>query len=148
MASFNRVFLLGNVTRNIELRYTSAGSPFTEIGLAINRTWKDEHGDKQQEVTFVDCTLWSRQAEIANQYLKKGSAVFVEGRHQLDTWEANGVKRSKLRVAVENLQLLPSRREGTESPRPAAVRPEPSQPVSNAPSVNAPSFEPDLDIDS
>lgn len=110
MASFNRVILMGNVTRDIELRYTGNQLAVTDLGLAVNDRVKrnDEWVD---EATFVDVTLWGRTAEIAAQYLSKGSPVFVEGRLKYDTWEKDGQKRSKLRVVGERIQLL-ARREG------------------------------------
>jgi single-strand DNA-binding protein len=118
MASVNRVFLLGNCTRDPELRYTPKGTPVVELGLAVNRTWTED-GQKHEETVFVDVVLWNRLAEIAQQYLRKGSPVFIEGRLQLDTWEdrQTGQKRSKLRIVGENLQLLGDRRESTPPPR-------------------------------
>jgi single-strand DNA-binding protein len=98
---------MGHCTRDPDLRYTSKGTPVTELGLAVNHVWSEE-GQKHEEVTFVDVTLWNRTAEIAQQYLHKGSPVFIEGRLQLDTWDdkQTGQKRSKLRVVGESLQLL------------------------------------------
>src|SRR5580692_271355 len=106
MASFNRVILLGNVTRDPELRYIASGSAVTEIGMAMNDRRKGPNGDWIEEVTFVDVTLWSRTAEIASEYLSKGSPVLIEGRLKLDTWEKDGKKNSKLRVVGERMQLL------------------------------------------
>ena len=110
MASVNKVMLLGNVTRDLEIRYTPKGTAVTDLGLAVNRIRNSESGERIEETTFVDVTLWGRQAEIAGQYLSKGRPVFIEGRLQLDTWDdkASGQKRSKLRVVGENMQLLPS----------------------------------------
>jgi single-strand DNA-binding protein len=109
MANYNKVFLMGNLTRDPELRYTPKGTAVTDLGLAVNRVWNNEQGNRQEETTFVDVTLWGRQAELAQQYLGKGRAVFIEGRLQLDTWEdkQSGQKRSKLKVVGENLQFLP-----------------------------------------
>ncbi len=109
MANLNKVLLMGNLTANPELRYTPKGTAVTDLRLAINRYYSGENSERQEETTFVDVTLWNRQAEIANQYLTKGSGVFIEGRLQLDTWEdkATGQKRNKLRVIGESLQLLP-----------------------------------------
>lgn len=109
MANLNKVMLMGNLTANPELRYTPKGTAVTDLRLAINRYYSGENSERQEETTFVDVTLWNRQAEIANQYLTKGSGVFIEGRLQLDTWEdkASGQKRNKLRVIGESLQLLP-----------------------------------------
>src|ERR1700731_4394649 len=108
MANLNRVLLIGNLTRDPELRYTPKGTAVTEIGLAVNRVYSGEDGEKKEEVTFVDVTLWGRQAEVAQEYLKKGRPVFIEGRLQLDTWDdkQSGQKRSRLRVVAENMQML------------------------------------------
>jgi single-strand DNA-binding protein len=117
MASLNRVLLIGNLTRDPELRYTPKGTAVTEISLAINRILRSEDGERKEETTFVDVVLWSRLAEIAGQYLKKGGSAFVEGRLQLDTWQdQSGQKRSKLRVVGENLQMLGSRPESSGRP--------------------------------
>jgi single-strand DNA-binding protein len=111
MANLNKVMLIGNLTRDPELRYTPKGTAVAELGLAINRVWYNEQNQKQEETTFVDVTLWARQAEIAQQYLTKGSPVYIEGRLSLDTWDdkATGQKRSKLKIVGETLQLLGSR---------------------------------------
>ena len=109
MASFNRVILLGNVTRDPELRYIPSGTAVTEIGLAVNDRRKGPNGDWIEETTFVDVTLWGRTAEIAGEYLTKGAPVLIEGRLKLDTWEKDGKKNSKLRVIGEKMQLLGSR---------------------------------------
>ena len=114
MANLNKVMLIGNLTRDPELRHTPKGTAVAELGLAINRVWKDEQGQKQEETTFVDVTLWGRQAELAQQYLAKGNPVYIEGRLNLDTWDdkATGQKRSKLKVIGENLQFLSSGKTG------------------------------------
>ena len=116
MASFNKVMLLGNCTRDPEVKYTPKGSAVTDLGLAVNRFYTTDNGEKREETTFVDVTMWGRQAEIAGEYLKKGRPVFIEGRLQLDTWDdkQTGQKRSKLRVVCENFQLLGSRDGGPE----------------------------------
>src|SRR5689334_16373373 len=142
MASFNKVILLGNLTRDPEVRYTPKGSAVCDLGLAVNRSYTMDSGEKREEVTFVDVVLWSRLAEIAGEYLKKGRPVFIEGRLQLDTWDdkQSGQKRSKLRVIGETMQLLggrppatPGTPEGGEeghaprpSPRSAAAPPKPA----------------------
>ena len=112
MASFNRVILLGNVTRDPELRYISNGTAVTEIGLAVNDRRKTASGEWVEETTFVDVTLWGRTAEIAGEYVTKGSPLMIEGRLKLDTWEKDGKKNSKLRVVGEKMQLLGSRAGG------------------------------------
>ena len=108
MASFNKVILLGNLTRDPEVRYTPKGSAVCDLGIAINRQYTLDSGEKREEVTYVDVVLWSRLAEIAGEYLKKGRPIFIEGRLQLDTWDdkQSGQKRSKLRVIGETMQLL------------------------------------------
>lgn len=113
MASFNKVILLGNLTRDPEVRYTPKGSAVCDIGLAVNRQYSTEGGEKREEVTFVDVVLWARLAEIAGEYLKKGRPVMIEGRLQLDTWDdkQSGQKRSKLRVIGETMQLLGGKRD-------------------------------------
>jgi single-strand DNA-binding protein len=115
MASFNKVILLGNLTRDPEVRYTPKGSAVCDLGIAINRQYTLDSGEKREEVTFVDVVLWSRLAEIAGEYLKKGRPIFIEGRLQLDTWDdkQSGQKRSKLRVIGETMQLLGGRPPGT-----------------------------------
>src|SRR5437660_12682905 len=118
MASFNKVILLGNLTRDPEVRYTPKGSAVCDLGIAVNRQYTLESGEKREEVTFVDVVLWSRLAEIAGEYLKKGRPVFIEGRLQLDTWDdkQSGQKRSKLRVIGETMQLLGGRPQGAAGP--------------------------------
>ena len=111
MASFNNVILLGTLTRDPEIRYTPKGSAVCDLGLAVNRQYTLENGERREEVTYVDVVLWARLAEIAAEYLKKGRPIFIEGRLQLDTWDdkQSGQKRSKLRVIGENMQMLGSR---------------------------------------
>src|SRR6187455_1301003 len=111
MASFNKVILLGNLTRDPEVRYTPKGSAVCDLGMAVNRVYTTDSGEKREEVTFVDVVLWARLAEIAGEYLKKGRPVFIEGRLQMDTWDdkQTGQKRSKLKVVGEGLQLIGSR---------------------------------------
>ena len=137
MASFNKVILLGNLTRDPEVRYTPKGTAVTELGMAVNRVYTAENGEKREEATFVDVTLWGRTAEIAGEYLKKGRPVFIEGRLQLDTWDdkQSGQKRSKLKVVGEGLQLIGSRpggagggggdEEGAGAPRSSKPAPPP-----------------------
>jgi len=106
MASFNRVVLLGNLTRDVELRMIGSGTAVCDLGLAVNDRFKNKVGEWVDEPTFVDVTLWGRTAEIASEYLSKGSQVLIEGRLKLETWEKDGQKRSKLKVIGEKLQLL------------------------------------------
>ncbi len=109
MASYNRVVLLGNLTRDIELKYTQSGLAVTEVGMAINERRKNQAGEWVEETTFVDVTLWGRTAEVASEYLSKGSPIFIEGRLKLDSWESEGQKRYKLRVVGERMQMLGGR---------------------------------------
>jgi single-strand DNA-binding protein len=153
MANLNKVMLMGNLTRDPEVRYTPKGTAVAEIGLAINRYYSAENGEKREETTFVDVTLWGRQAEIAGEYLKKGRPVFIEGRLQLDTWDdkQSGQKRSKLKVVGEGLQLIgakpgagggPDSGEGSQSGPPPAQRRRES-----APPPKPPAADPDLDAE-
>jgi len=139
MASFNKVILLGNLTRDPEVRYTPKGSAVADLGIAVNRQYTLENGEKREEVTFVDVTFWGRTAEVAGEYLKKGRPVFIEGRLQLDTWDdkQSGQKRSRLKVIGETMQMLGSRGgagdTGEEGDRPArsgkpAAPPKPAGP--------------------
>ena len=117
MSSFNRVILMGNLCRDVELRYIQSGTAVTEVTLAVHDRKKNANGEWVEDTTFVDVTLWGRTAEIASEYLGKGSPLFVEGRLKLDTWETDGQKRSKLRVVGERIQLIGPRgsRNGTGS---------------------------------
>ena len=112
MASFNKVILVGNLTRDPELRYTPKGTAVAKIGLAVNRTWRNEAGETKEEVTFVDVDVFGRTAENVGQYMRKGSPMLVEGRLRLDTWEdkQTNQKRSKLGVVAETVQFLGSAR--------------------------------------
>lgn len=115
MASFNKVILLGNLTRDPQVRYTPSGAAVAEIGLAVNRYWFDKQtNSRREETTFVDVTLWGREAEVAGEYLAKGRPVLIEGRLQLDTWDdkTTGQKRSKLHVVGERMQMLGTRGDG------------------------------------
>ena len=162
MASFNKVMLIGNLTRDPEIKYTPKGTAIADIGLAVNRTYSTEGGEKREEVTFIDVTLWGRVAEIVGEYCKKGRPLFVEGRLQLDTWDdkQTGQKRSKLKVVGENIQLLGGREGGAggggggyegggggggefSEGRPPQSRPQQSRPA--APPQKRPPADPDLD---
>jgi len=145
MANLNKVLLIGNLTRDPEVRYTPKGTAVADIGLAINRIWNNEQNQRQEETTFVDITLWGRQAELAQQYLTKGRGVFIEGRLQMDTWEdkQSGQKRSKLKVVAENLQFLPDGKGGSgQSPMGGGnARPATSAPRSGPPQGASPAQE-------
>ena len=114
MSSLNKVLLIGNLTRDPAVRYTPKGTAIADIGLAVNRVYSGDDGEKKEEVTFIDVTLWGRQAEVAQEYLRKGQPVFIEGRLQLDTWQdkQSGQKRSRLHVVAESMQMLGTRTGG------------------------------------
>lgn len=115
MASFNKVILVGNVTRDPEVRFTPGGTAVTDVGLAVNRFWMDKStNERKEETTFIDVTLWGRTAEVAGEYLAKGRPCLIEGRLQLDQWDdkETGQKRSKLKVVGDTLQLLGGRDSG------------------------------------
>jgi single-strand DNA-binding protein len=152
MASYNRVILVGNLTRDPEVRYIQTGTAVCDLGLAVNDRRKNANGEWVEETTFVDVTLWARTAEVAGEYLNKGSPVLIEGRLKFDTWEGtDGQKRSKLRVVGERMQMLGAR--GGGPPGEAGQRggarhePSPSQAAPNrddfeAPPAEAPPAEP------
>jgi single-strand DNA-binding protein len=107
MASLNKVLLMGNLTRDPELRYTPGGMAVAEFAIAMNRQWAAKSGEKKEEVTFIDIVVWARQAETCAEYLKKGRPVFIEGRLTQDRWEAqDGAKRSRIRITAERVQFL------------------------------------------
>ena len=110
MANLNKVFLIGNLTRDPELRYIQSGTAVCDFGLATNRRYKSGSGEQKEEVTFVDITAWGRQAEVVSEFLQKGRPVFIEGRLKYDQWTTDdGQKRSKLGVVMDNFQFLDSR---------------------------------------
>jgi single-strand DNA-binding protein len=107
MANLNKVMLIGNLTRDPDLKYTPGNQAVCEIGLAVNRKYRTKEGEDREETTFVDCEAWGKQAEVLKQYMTKGKPLFIEGRLKLDTWEdKDGGKRSKMRVVIENFQFL------------------------------------------
>jgi single-strand DNA-binding protein len=118
VASYNRVILMGNLTRDVELRYTPGGTAVTDVTLAVNDRRRNQTGEWVEETTFVDVTLWGRTAEVASEYLSKGSPLFVEGRLKLDQWEQEGQKRSRLRVVCDRMQLVGGRQGGDGRPSP------------------------------
>lgn len=133
--SFNRVILMGNLTRDPELRYIPSGKPVCDIGLAVNERKKSPAGEWVDEVAFIDVTLWERQAENAAEFLKKGSPVLIEGRLKMDTWETDGQKRSKLRVTADKMVMVgsPKGAEGGKSEGGATYRSSGSQSRGSAP---------------
>lgn len=141
--SVNKVFLMGNLTRDVELKYTPSNQPVATFGLAMNRRYKTRDGENREETTFVDCEAWARTAEVMSEYLSKGRPVFIEGRLKLDQWQdKEGNKRSKLRVVVENFTFVDSRGDaggggggGGDGGRASATEPVAS---ANAPSAASP----------
>ena len=152
MASYNRVILIGNVTRDLEIRYIPSGTAVLDLGLAVNDRRKNANGEWVEETTFIDVTLWARTAEVASEYLSKGSPVFIEGRLKLDTWEQDGQKRSKLKVVGDRIQLIGGRGGGGEGGggQPASQYDQQSQYSQQAPSDSPqdtpPAGPPDDDI--
>lgn len=152
MANVNKVMLIGNLTRDPEIRYTPKGTAVTDVGLAVNRVRTNDQGERIEDTTFVDVTLWGRQAELAEKYLNKGRAVFIEGRLQMDSWEdkQTGQKRSRLKVVGENLQFLPDGRgghhqgggEGSSSQQ--QPQQQPQQQAGPAQSQSAPASQPEI----
>lgn len=130
MASLNKVILIGNLTRDPEVRYTPKGAVVCDTSIAVNRKWKDEAGKLNEEVTFVEIVIWGKTAEHVGQYLKKGSSACFEGRLQQESWEdkTTGQKRSKIKVVAEQVQFLSSpNREGGQQERGYGTRPAPAQ---------------------
>lgn len=147
MASYNKVILMGNLTRDPELRYTPKGMAVARFGLAVNRVWKTETGEQREEATFVDIDAYGKQAETLSQYVKKGSPILVEGRLRLHTWEdkQTNQKRNALRVDLENFRFVgppaAAREPGSAPPaRPRAAAPAPSPATGSEP---APPAEPE-----
>lgn len=152
MASFNKVILVGNLTRDPEVRYTPKGTAVAKIGLAVNRTWRTDTGETREEVTFVDVDAFGKQAETLAQYMRKGSPLLVEGRLRLDQWDdkQTGQKRSKLGVVVEGFQFLGGPRSdggqdsGGRRAAPAGAAPAASGTSSPPPSEGPPPEEDDV----
>jgi single-strand DNA-binding protein len=148
MANYNKVLLMGNLTRDPELRYTPKGRAIAKIGLAVNRRWRSETGEEREEVTFVDVSAFGRQAEVIAQYMKKGRPIFIEGRLRLDQWEDKNThqKKSQLHVVLEFFTFLDSGNRGegggtaadngrVQKPAPPPAAPPPTPPESDAPPV-------------
>jgi single-strand DNA-binding protein len=145
MGFYNKVILIGNLTRDPEVRYTPKGTAVAKLGLAINRNWRTETGEQREEVTFVDVDVFGRQAETVGQYLRKGRPVLVEGRLRLDTWEdkQTNQKRSRLGVVMESFQFLDygGGRGGEGEPGGPARA---SRSTGSAPAAAAPAAAPDV----
>jgi single-strand DNA-binding protein len=134
MSSYNKVILVGNLTRDPELKYTPKGTAAAKVGMAVNRKWRTETGESKEEVTFVDIDMFGKTAENVAQYMRKGSSMLVEGRLRLDSWDdkQTGQKRSKLGVVAENVQFLGGKSDGA-----------PAAPRSTAPPAGSPAASPD-----
>jgi len=133
MPNLNRVMLMGNLTRDPELRYLPSNMPVVNIGMAINRRWRNQQGEQQEETTFVDCEGFARTAEVINQYMRKGRPLYIEGRLKLDQWQdREGQKRSKMLVVIERFQFIDSRSgesdTGGASSYPSQSTPRPAPP--------------------
>ena len=136
MASFNKVILVGNLTRDPELRYTPKGTAIAKLGLAVNRVWTTEGGEKKEEVTFVDVDVFGRTAENVGQYMRKGRPILIEGRLRLDQWDdkQTGQKKSKLGVVAETVQFLGSPTGGGDG---GTAAPRPARPAAAAPAAES-----------
>lgn len=145
--NFNKVLIAGNLTRDPEMRYTSKGTAICKIGMAVNRVWKNEAGEKKEEVTFVDVDCFGRTAENIAQYFRKGASIFIEGRLKLDSWEdkQTGARKQKLGVIADSFQFVGGKREAAPSapaaPRskidPADVPPRATAPPADVPPMDA-----------
>ncbi len=137
MANFNKVYLMGNLTRDPEMRVTPKGTAICQFGLAISRSWKDESGQTREETAFVDIEAWGKQGEVISKYCTKGRPLFVEGRLKFDQWEdkTSGQKRSKLKVVLENFQFIGSRGDGAPG-GPGAGQADASDVPADAPSAS------------
>ncbi|MBI1336902.1 MAG: single-stranded DNA-binding protein [Phycisphaera sp.] len=150
MPNLNKVMLMGNLTRDPEMRYTNNNLAICKLGLAINRRWRNQQGETQEETTFVDCDAFGKTAEMINQYLRKGRPIFIEGRLRLDQWQdKEGHNRSKLGVVIENFQFVDSKPQGDDAnpgggggyasaPRSAPRSAPPSRPHPDEPPAHEP----------
>ncbi len=148
MASYNKVILMGNLTRDPELRVTPKGTSVCQIGLAVNRTYRDSDGNNREDVTFVDVDAFGKQAEVLAKYMNKGRPILVEGRLQLDSWESKtGEKRNKLKVILEGFQFVGSRSDGGDSNYENVSPPSRKSDMGNAAASSESVDEPDIDDD-
>ena len=155
---YQKLIIIGNLTRDIEIRYLPSGQAVAKSGIATSRKWKDQSGQQREETMFIDITVWGRSAEIANQYLRKGSKVLIEGRLTLEQWtDQSGQKRSKHSVTVESLKMLDSKpqggqgggqvpNQGGQAAQPQYQQPAPQQPPAQ-PQPNQQGALPEVDID-
>lgn len=149
MANFNKVILLGNLTRDPELRTTPKGTSVCQFGLAVNRVYRTgDSGQTQEETTFIDLEAWGKQAEIISKYVSKGNPLFVEGRLKFDSWESKeGEKRSKLKVIVENMQLMGGRSGGEGNQSSSSDSYAPAQRSNSPSSQSTPAPSDDIEED-
>ena len=154
MANLNKVMLMGNLTRDPEVRYTPKGTAVARITLAVNRNYTTETGEKKEEVSFIDVDVWGRQAEVIGQYMKKGRPLLVEGRLKLDTWEDKNTKQkqSKLKVVLEGFSFIDSNRaDNAGAPEAPRSRPapagQPAPPAATPPPADSGEAEPPQDDD-
>ena len=148
MPNLNMVMLMGNLTRDPEIKYTPKGTAIANFGIAVNRTYTPEGGEKREEVTFIDLEAWGRTAEVIGEYFKKGRPIYVEGRLKLDQWDdkTTGKKMSKLRVVVDSFEFLGGREGGPGGGGDAAPEARSAPPARRAPSAPPrPPADPDLD---
>jgi single-strand DNA-binding protein len=144
MANFNKVYLMGNLTRDPEMRVTPKGTAICQFGLAISRSWKDESGQTREETAFVDIEAWGKQGEVISKYCTKGRPLFVEGRLKFDQWEdkTSGQKRSKLKVVLENFQFIGGRGDGAPGGGGPAAGADSGEPGDSPPAARAPARAP------
>jgi single-strand DNA-binding protein len=150
MASYNKVLLMGNLTRDPELRMTPKGTAIAQISIAVNRKFRDDQGNDREEVTYVDVEAWGKQAEVIQKYLTKGRPIFVEGRLRLDSWEDKTTKekRSKMKVVLENFQFLGERSgQGGGEFQEGGASFERSSPPPRSATRPAPAAQPDRDLE-
>ena len=142
MSNLNKIFLMGRLTRDPELRYTPQGVPVCDLGFAVNREYSTSAGERRKDTLFIDVTMWRRQAEVCAQHLNKGSPLFVEGRLEMDTWEAqDGQKRTRYRVVADNFQFIGG---GSGGGGGGDQRERASMPATDAPATDAPTTVPTL----
>lgn len=149
MPNLNKVMLMGNLTRDPEIKYTPKGMAIANFGIAVNRVWSNEAGEKQEEVTFIDIEMFGRKAEVVGEYFKKGKPIYVEGRLKLDSWDdkTSGQKKSKLKVIGETFEFLGGREGGTGGGGESGGESRPQRPAPGkpAPPPKRPPADPDLD---
>ena len=148
MAAYNKVILMGNLTRDPEIRYTGSGTAVCSLGLAVNRTYKTQSGELREDPCFIDVTAWGKQAESCNNYLKKGAPVFVEGTLRFETWtdKTSGQNRSKHTISADTVRFLGSPQQGgggfQDSPEQYSQQPQRSEPPQGQPQYQSPQGQP------